>query len=241
MQTRSTFTRATLTVALLSAFVLAQPAHAGLLGGGGGGGLGGGLGGGGFGGGMAGGMGGSFGNRSLNADVGGAAAGQVSPQAHLPRVDEKAMAAAAKAADKAADLQARAKDQLGRDRGVTGSGDGAVGATLDNTQFDARGTAAGQVRQRAGMARVSDKAAETADTTAAKADEQSAAPTERASRIGGKAEAAATRDTRASFGKNASTNLEQGSATGQAHGSGQVSRGHHSVSADGSAQGSVQH
>lgn len=108
MQTRHTLTRVTLGAALLSAFVLAQPAHAGLLGGGGS-----------LGGGLGGGLGGSLGHRTL--DIGGTASGQgqASQAAKLPRADKKAAEAADAGIAKATDKKDAAVDRADAARDKT--------------------------------------------------------------------------------------------------------------------------
>ena len=104
MQTRHTLTRVTLGAALLSAFVLAQPAHAGLLGGGGS---------------LGGGLGGSFGHRTL--DIGGTASGQgqASQAAKQPRADKKAAEAADAGIAKATDKKDAAVDRADAARDKT--------------------------------------------------------------------------------------------------------------------------
>lgn len=102
MQTRHIVTRATFSAALLSAFVLVQPAYAGLLGGGVGGAIGGRF---------VGGLAGNFGNRSL--DAGGSAAGNARHEVSLPRPDKKAVDTAHGAAMKTASTQHSIMGQAG--------------------------------------------------------------------------------------------------------------------------------
>ena len=122
MNTRRILTCTPLVAALLSAVVLIQPAHAGLLGGGGslGGGLGGGL---------------NIGNGSRSLDVGGAAAGSASREATtLPRPDKKAVEAAGGAAAKAGDKAESSKQQ------GSATGQAAASAGLDKAA-DSKGLA----------------------------------------------------------------------------------------------------
>lgn len=123
---QTTLVRSTLAAALLSAFVLAQPAHAGLLGGGGS-----------LGGGLAGGLGGSFGPRSV--DVGGQASGQVSrPGGMLPRGDQ-ALQKAGETARKTDDLSQPASAQA---TGTAAVAAGQAGAARHSATSTAGGQAA---------------------------------------------------------------------------------------------------
>ena len=130
---RQYLVRTTVASALLSALVLTQTAHAGLLGGGGGG--------------LGGGLGGGFGSRSL--DIGGNAAGQVSRDGtSLPRgqralekagdakatttdkADEAKQSATDKASDSAATGANTARDRAGQLGGTaTGSASGSAAAS----------------------------------------------------------------------------------------------------------------
>ena len=117
MSTHQLFTRTTFVAALLSAFALAQPAHAGLLGGGGGAGIGGGLGG--FGGG---------------AGAGGA--GSIQREGALPRPDRKAVGGARQAKEQTAERAGAAQERAADAAGTPAQGQG--GASVDTQS--ARGT-----------------------------------------------------------------------------------------------------
>jgi hypothetical protein len=101
MHTRHIFNCTTLAAALLSAFVLAQPAHAGLLGGG-------------IGGGGGAGATGAFANR--NFDVGGSAAANASREARLPRADQKAAEARSRTSQMAGSAGNNASAMAGASR-----------------------------------------------------------------------------------------------------------------------------
>lgn len=152
MNPRHTFTRATLGAALLSAFVLAQPAHAGLLGAGSVGGV------------LGGGLGGSFGPRNL--DVGGAAAGQARHESRLPRADRAAVGAADMAGETAAEKRQAMSDRAA----ITGAAAAQAGheraAGARHQGASLAGGISGQAAAMAGASRSRAEGAAAQDTSA---------------------------------------------------------------------------
>ena len=130
---RQTLVRSTLATALLSALVLSQPAHAGLLGGAGGGG----------------GLAGNLQTRGLG--VGGSAAGQFSHDAvSLPRGD--------KAKTKLDDATQKA-GETGRSAATKGSGVAAAGANASRNAVEKGGSATSNASGSVGAARGADASA----------------------------------------------------------------------------------
>ena len=215
MQTRHTSRRATLAAALLSAFVLAQPAHAGLLGGGS------------LGGGLGGGLGGNFGPRSL--DVAGSAAGQANHEIKAPRVDKKAGETAEATAEKAGDKRQATTDRAA----VTGAA--AANASHERAvgTRDHAGSLAGNANsQAAATGSVLRSRGEGAAAQAAGFDAGKSAATSAQPRSG--------QGSNADITKNAALSAQPRSAQTGSDGSAEASRGTRSVNGNAAADGSAQ-